>query len=119
MACEAISIMRTHLAENVKRLSVIKKRRTHGGFLGWFKTYLPHYVERPFSYMHKDFSTNVVHQTQTHRGLRFVRVAHRGSAKSSFFTLGKPLYDVCTDAEAYIILAADTAPQARRYLASI
>jgi len=118
-ACESIEIMRTHLAEQVKRHTVIKRRRQHGGFLGWFKHYLPHYVERPFSYMHRDFSTNVVHQTQTHRGVRYVRVAHRGSAKSSFFTLGKPLYDVCNATEQYIIVSADTAPQARKYLASI
>ena len=116
---EAMEVMRTHLAEQVKRKVVIKRRRTHGGFLGWFKHYLPHYVERGFSYMHKDFSTNVVHQTQTHRGIRYVRVAHRGSAKSSFFTLGKPLYDICTETERYIIVCADTAPQARKYLASI
>jgi len=120
LACEAIEIMRTHLAEQVSRHVVIKRRRAYdGGFLGWFKTYFPHYAERPFSYMHKDFSTNVVHQTQTHRGIRFVRLAHRGSAKSSFFTLGKPLFDVCLETERYIMLCADTAPQARKYLAAI
>lgn len=119
LQCEAIEMMRTHLAEQVKRRSIIKRRMKYGGFLGWFKRYFPHYVEKSFSYMHKDFSTNVVHQTQTHRGIRFIRLAHRGSAKSSLLTLGKPIFDVCNESEAYIVLAADTMPQARKYITAI
>jgi hypothetical protein len=118
-AAEALHLMRTHLADQTRRCTVIKRRREHGGFLGWFKTYLGHYITRPFSYMHRDFAINVTHQLQTHRGSHVCRLAHRGSSKSSFFTLALPIYNACLGTEPYIMLCADTMPQARKYLASV
>ena len=117
-ASEAMEVMRVHLAEHVKRRHVQTLRKEHGGFLGWFKRYFPHYCTESFSYMHRDFAA-VVRDTQTHRGVRFVRMAFRGSSKSSFFTLGAPIYAAALGTEDYIILCADTAPQARKYLAAI
>jgi len=118
-AAEAVATMRMHLAEDVKRRCLIKRRRAFGGFLGWFKSYFPHYITRPYSFMHRDFS-GTIHHLHTHRGIKVLRLAHRSSSKSSFFTApGFPLFSVCMGTEQYIIICADTAPQSRKYLSSI
>src|SRR5262249_23582793 len=52
-------------------------------------------------------------------GTRLALIAPRDSAKSTWLSFAYPLYCAVTGRQRYIVLAADTTEQARRYLAAL
>lgn len=84
----------------------------------WAQQCVPHYFDKPSSIQHRWFGAKLITMAGE-RGTRLSVEGPRGSAKSTWATTVYPLYAVCEELEKYIILAADTTDQARRYLESI
>jgi hypothetical protein len=72
----------------------------------------------PVSELHFDLVARLESLNRT-RGIRDVWLAPRGSAKSTWSTFAYPIYSACYSHERYIVLTADTGPQAEKYLDSI
>jgi len=82
----------------------------------WGQTFTPHYFYLKPSLLHTRIAATL---DRRERGKRVAIVAPRDSAKSTFLTFAQPLRDICQERETYIILAADTQQQARKYLDAI
>ena len=77
----------------------------------WLKHYLPHHFTLPFSALHDYFCERLERMSRI-RGIKEGSIAPRGNAKTTFASLGYPLYAICEELEDYIILAADSMSQA-------
>ncbi len=89
-------------------------RRT---YYGWLLTYLPHYLELAPAEFHRELITALENKDE-----KFLEVVgYRGSAKSTFGSLGLPLYAALELPELYpfIIPCADTGTQAALNVANI
>lgn len=84
--------------------------------LPWADRHLPHYLTAPPSHMHAWLDERLSRLT---RGERLAVIAPRDSAKSTFLSFAWPLFRALAGSEPYILLVAETAVQARRYLRSI
>jgi hypothetical protein len=82
----------------------------------WAQQYLAHYFHLPSSRMHAWLAQRL--QTLG-PGTRLALIAPRDSAKTTWLSFAYPLYCAVTGWQRYIVLVADTAEQARRYLAAI
>ena len=70
----------------------------------WFmKTYLPHYFTGEFGSFHKDWSALADIPDEP----VFI-AAPRGHTKSTFFSLGVPLHNICMEAKHLIVIISDT-----------
>ena len=75
--------------------------------LYFFKTYLPHYFHADFGEFHDEWSDLADIKDEA----VFI-AAPREHAKSTFFTFGIPLHDICYNARHFIIIVSDTNDQA-------
>jgi predicted phage terminase large subunit-like protein len=83
-----------------------KKKRLDRGKedLPWFfKTYFPHYFNKPFGEFQKEWVQLVDIPDEP----VFI-AAPRGHTKSTFFTLGVPVHDICFKLRYFIIIVSDT-----------
>lgn len=71
--------------------------------------FFSHYCEKDFSKFHKDLCR--VYATPA-RDTRRANAAPRGSAKSTFCTLIKPIHDICYGNEKFIVIFSNTESQA-------
>ena len=78
--------------------------------------YLPHYFSLPPSRLHLWLESTL---PTLPRGSRLAVIAPRDSAKSTWLSFAWPLYCAVHGRERYILLVAETADQARRYLRSL
>lgn len=72
-------------------------------------TFFPHYCTHEFNAFHRYY---LEHAKKDGRNLRFAGAAPRGSAKSTFATVIKPIHDICYGLEKFIIIASATEDQA-------
>lgn len=84
----------------------------------WMRRYLGHFMQCPLSQLHIDLA-NDLHDIQQERGQRRNYIAPRGSAKSSWISLGYVLYGALEGIEPLTLILAETGKQARLYLESI
>jgi predicted phage terminase large subunit-like protein len=74
----------------------------------FFKTYLPHYFNKPSAPFHKEL------HDMAEEALAAV-AAPRGHAKSTHMSFGEIIHDVCYDLEKFVIVASDTTTQAEDF----
>ena len=85
------------------------ERKERGGddLLYFFKTYLPHYFTASFGDFHREWQLLCELKDEC----AFV-AAPREHAKSTFFTFGVPLHDLCYSAKKFVLIISDTNDQA-------
>lgn len=89
-------------------------------FREWAHKYLSHYFELAPSIFHEWISSEeVLGRLHMRRGEKRVIQAPRGAAKSTWSTQAYPLYCAAHQLEPYIIISADSSPQAEKYLQAI
>lgn len=71
--------------------------------------YFPHYCRLPFSELHRERFENAQIGS---RGIRRVRAAPRGYAKSTFAAVIEPIHDICYCLEKFLIFLSCTEDQA-------
>ena len=74
----------------------------------WAAEYLSNLFGKSWSQMHRDFGTDFDFMTR-HRGVRMGYVAPRGGGKTKHLCVGYPLYAICHNLEAFILLAGSSA----------
>jgi predicted phage terminase large subunit-like protein len=89
-----------------------EKQRERIGRARWDKlyfmqTYLPHYFYGEFGDFHDEWS-----ELGDMKDAVVLRAAPREHAKSTFFTFGDPLHDICFELRRFIIIVSDTNNQA-------
>lgn len=84
-----------------------RKDRARWDKLYFMKTYLPHYFTKPFGAFHEEWSD----LGDLRDDCAFV-AAPREHAKSTFFTFGDPIHDVCYTLRHFIPIISDTNDQA-------
>lgn len=84
-----------------------RKQRARSDKLYFMKTYLPHYFSKPFGDFHEEWSD----LGDLRDDCAFV-AAPREHAKSTFFTFGDPIHDVCYESRHFILIISDTNDQA-------
>ena len=84
-----------------------RKERGEGDLLYFFKIYLPHYFTAAFGEFHLEWQE----LSQLKDDCAFV-AAPREHAKSTFFTFGVPLHDLCYSTKKFILIISDTNDQA-------
>ena len=87
-------------SEKAKKERIAHAKRDRLWFL---KTYLPHYFSKDFGEFHKDWNTlaDVADEPV------FI-AAPREHTKSTFFSLGIPIADICCELKHFILLVSDT-----------
>lgn len=87
-------------------------------FIDFRTTHLAHYQKVTDSTFHADAERelNVFHKT---RGQKICRLAPRGSAKSSVYTVAYASYCAAEGLEKYILVVSDTQPQTLEHMANI
>ncbi len=90
-------------------------RKVAVDYLTWMYEVMPHHTELPMSKMHLDLN-NVFQDLCEHRAMKDVTIGPRGSAKSTHFTEGFPLFCVCHGLEKYILIMSDTTDQACKHI---
>ena len=85
------------------------------GFFGWCYAYLPHY----FTVAPAAFHTYLAQSLADPKLELLEVIGFRGSAKSTFATLGLPLYLALEHLNNFIILASDTTTQTKLNIANI
>ncbi|MEW5725936.1 MAG: hypothetical protein AB1896_22700, partial [Thermodesulfobacteriota bacterium] len=75
--------------------------------LYFFQTYLPHYFHEEFGEFHQEWSALADLRDQA-----ALVGAPREHAKSTFFTFGLPIHDICFGLKRFVIIVSDTADQA-------
>jgi hypothetical protein len=84
-----------------------RKGRAKWDRLFFFKTYLPHYFFKDFEDFHEEWS-----DFADIRDLPVGVGAPREHAKSTFFTFGVPMHDICFELRHFIMIISDTNDQA-------
>lgn len=95
-----------------------EKMASQDATIDWAKKYVPEYIFRGMCPLHEELA-KIADDLRKKRGEKVLVVAPRGNAKSTWCSFVTPLKAVCEKTEKYILLVADTADQARKYLASI
>jgi predicted phage terminase large subunit-like protein len=88
------------------------------GLLEWARLYLPDYIHRDYSGMHRWLAERL-DASRERRGLRLNVVGPRGSAKSTIVTLAHVLRAALEKWEPYIWIISDTRPQASLHLENV
>lgn len=88
-------------------------------YLGWAGEIMAVYTNLPFSKMHHDLDDTMFLDMTNNRGLKYILIGPRDSAKSTHGAEGFPLYAICEKLERYILLISDTTEQACKHLAVI
>lgn len=88
-----------------KQAERIKRARTDKLF--FMTTYLPHYFTKPFGDFHEEWGGFADLRDEC----VFV-AAPREHAKSTFFTFGDPIHDICYELRRFILIISDTNDQA-------
>lgn len=88
-----------------KRIARAKRDKLY-----FLKTYLPHYFDKPFGDFHKEWAgfTDIEDEP-------FFLGAPREHGKSTFFTVGISLHDVCFELRYFILIISDTNDQALEF----
>lgn len=81
----------------------------------WAQRFLENYLSCDLSELHTYLAGQLDRLTSERNG-RLNVVAPRGSAKSTWSTFAWPIYLILEHQEPYLVLTADTGPQARKYL---
>lgn len=84
-----------------------RKKRARWDRLYFMKTYLPHYFSLPFEDFHEEWS-----ELADIRDEIVPVAAPREHAKSTFFTFGVPLHDVCFSLRWFVMIVSDSNDQA-------
>ena len=84
-----------------------RKERAAHDRLFFFQTYLPHYFHGEFGEFHGEWSDLCDVKDQA-----VLVAAPREHAKSTFFTFGLPLHDVCFAVKKFLMIVSDTNDQA-------
>lgn len=80
-----------------------RKERGKKDRLWFFKTYFPHYFNKPFGPFHEEW--NVLADIKDEP---VFLAAPREHTKSTFFSLGVPVHDICHKLKNFIIIVSDT-----------
>lgn len=115
---EVIGAFRRQLLAGAQAVRAHSDRPGVSNFLEWCRWYTPHYFSLPPSQQHVYTAQQLQYASQK-RGIHFVLEGPRDSAKSTLVTFGYPLWAACEGFENYILLCADTGPQAKKYLEAI
>lgn len=99
------------LKDPAVRRRIVKR----GGFLGWCLVYLRHY----FTVMPADFHFLLAQALENPKDDLMEIIGFRGSAKSTFASLGLPLYLGLEHLADFIIAIGDTTTQSRMNIANI
>lgn len=84
-----------------------RKDRARWDKLYFMETYLPHYFTKPFGDFHDEWGD----LGDLKDDCAFI-AAPREHAKSTFFTFGDPIHDICYELRHFIIIISDTNDQA-------
>lgn len=84
-----------------------RKEQARNDILYFFKTYLPHYFNREFAGFHDEWADITEAKDDC-----FFLAAPREHAKSTWFSLGLPIWSVCFGLRKYILIISDTNDQA-------
>jgi hypothetical protein len=84
-----------------------RKARASWDKLYFMKTYMPHYFTKPFGELHDEWGD----LGDLRDECAFI-AAPREHAKSTFFTFGDPIHDICYELRKFIIIVSDTNDQA-------
>lgn len=82
------------------------------GYRFFVETYLPHYLTKPASELHKALFADLPNMVTAPEGQRRLVIAPRGSAKSTHISLAFPLWCILTGQKHYICLIMDAFEQA-------
>ena len=92
--------------------------RTDWGILEWCYEYLPHHFYGEAAEFHQEIEKDLTEAFEKGNG-RNVYAAPRGHNKSTFLTLGVPLYRAAVFGEPYVLIISDTTDQAKDHLGNI
>lgn len=87
-------------SEKAKKERIERARKDR---LWFFETYFPHYFNKPFGEFHREWNTLADVQDEP----VFI-AAPREHTKSTFFTLGVPVHDICAGKRHFILIISDT-----------
>lgn len=93
-----------------ERLERVKDPET--GYRFFMETYMPHYLGKPPSLLHKELYRDLPAIISAPEGQRRLVIAPRGSAKSTHISQGFPLWCILTGQKHYICLIMDAFEQA-------
>lgn len=93
-----------------------KERRAHAKVdrLWFFQTYFPHYFSKDFGDFHKEWNTLADVPDEP-----VFLAAPREHTKSTFFSLGVPVHDICCERRHFIMIISDTEDLAADFAAFI
>lgn len=84
----------------------------------WGPRFVPQWFYDSMSPLHYKLA-EIGDDLEINRGQKILVVAPRGNAKSTWISMTIPLKAICKGSEKYILLIADTADQAKKYLATL
>lgn len=102
---------------NFDNPAVRKEMVRQGGLLGWCIVYLPHYFTVEPADFH--FLLAMVLESDLQEDELIEIIGFRGSAKSTFASLGVPLYLALEGKQKFIVLGGDTTTQTKMNLENI
>lgn len=80
-----------------------RKERGQRDLLYFFKTYLPHYFSLDYAEVHSEWEELADVEDEP-----VFLAAPREHAKSTFFTLGVPIHDICYELKHFLLVISDT-----------
>ena len=93
----------TPFPDNSEKAKKERLARVKGDRLWFLKTYLPHYFSKPFGDFHKEWNTLADVPDEP-----VFMAAPREHTKSTFFSLGVPVHDICLGSRHFILVVSDT-----------
>ena len=106
------------LPPTAKPIGSLRRQSGEASLMAFMKLYLPHYFKKEPSVIHTELAAELERMAGD-RGSRLAVAAPRGHAKSTVVTLAYALWCVVYRRESFIVIASDTADQARDHLAHI
>ncbi len=105
-AAEIVARMKqeaTPFPDNSEKAKKERIARAKADRLWFFETYFPHYFSKPFGDFHKEWNTLADVPDEP----VFI-AAPREHTKSTFFTLGVPVHDICVGGRHFVLIISDT-----------
>ncbi len=102
---------------DLEDIEILDLRATR--YLEWAGQIMAVYTYHKFSKMHEDLDATMFADMSKNRGLKYILIGPRDSAKSTHGAEGFPLYTICEGLEHYILITSDTTEQACKHLAVI